>query len=69
MGDPFDTPPLGYTRAGKGWMVPTRTPQSGKIQKLEKDKAALSARLDEIESKFEALMIQMEDSSSKKVKK
>jgi hypothetical protein len=47
----FDTTPQGYVRSTKkGWLVPARTPQKAKLDKLTQENAELKARLDAIEA-------------------
>lgn len=47
----YDTPPMGYTRVGtkKGWAVPAKTPQSGKLSKIRQENEELKDRLAQLE--------------------
>lgn len=47
----YDNPPIGYTRAGtkKGWAVPAKTPQSGKLAKIKQENEELKDRLAQLE--------------------
>jgi hypothetical protein len=47
----YDTPPPGYTRVGtkKGWAVPAKTPQSGKLAKIKQENEELKHRLTQLE--------------------
>ena len=56
MADVFDSPPQGFRRASKGWLVATPTSGTRKLSKLEKENAqlketlqALAERLDKLE--------------------
>jgi hypothetical protein len=64
MANPFDTPPSGYARGKKGWIVPAQTPQMAVAKRLKEENKALKGSLAELEVKVNALI----DSGNKKKK-
>jgi hypothetical protein len=51
----FDDTPVGLVRSRKsrGWLIPTRPRNKGKIDKLAQENANLKARLDALEAMIE----------------
>jgi hypothetical protein len=47
----FTTTPHGYVSSDrKGWVVPARSPQKAKLDKLAKENAEMKARLEALEA-------------------
>ena len=55
MKDPLDTPPQGFNRANKGWLIRPVSSMDKKVKKQQEENAALRSALDAVLARLEEL--------------
>ncbi len=55
MRDPLDTPPQGFTRSSKGWLVKSVSGADKRLQKQKEENAVLKQQLQELADRISKL--------------